>query len=192
MLWAATAAPKTALSQCSSDENWYSYSTWGARAISPATKMLSVTTPLMSNARQPASQATPQKPRPARALQPFDVADRPERRHHHVDVERGAVGEPGAPHVSVRVAFERLDRDAGAQIDAVVALHLGGDLADHAAERADERRVGALGDGHFEAEIAADRGHLRADEARADDQHPPRLCGERRLQSAPRHRTFAS
>ena len=35
--------------------------------MSPATKMLSVTTPLMSKARQPASQATPQKPvaRPA-------------------------------------------------------------------------------------------------------------------------------
>jgi hypothetical protein len=30
--------------------------------MSPATKMLSVTTPLMSKARQPASQPTPQKP----------------------------------------------------------------------------------------------------------------------------------
>ena len=26
------------------------------------------------------------------AFEPFDVADRPQRRHHHVDVERGPVG----------------------------------------------------------------------------------------------------
>src|SRR5262245_57565943 len=62
MLCAATAAPRTALSQCSSVRNWYSYSTWGKRAMSPTTKMESVTTPLMSKARQPVSQPTPQKP----------------------------------------------------------------------------------------------------------------------------------
>src|SRR6516164_8290656 len=62
MLCAATSAPKTALSQCSSTRNWYSYSTWGKRAMSPTTKMESVTTPLISKARKPASQPTPQKP----------------------------------------------------------------------------------------------------------------------------------
>src|SRR6516162_9484524 len=62
MLCAATSAPRTALSQCSSTRNWYSYSTWGKRAMSPTTKMESVTTPLISKARQPASQPTPQKP----------------------------------------------------------------------------------------------------------------------------------
>src|SRR5499427_9944466 len=62
MLCAATSAPRTALSQCSSTRNWYSYSTWGKRAMSPTTKMDSVTTPLISKARKPASQPTPQKP----------------------------------------------------------------------------------------------------------------------------------
>src|SRR6516162_3694999 len=62
ILCAATWAPRTALSQCSSTRNWYSYSTYGKRAISPTTKMESVTTPLISKARQPASQPTPQKP----------------------------------------------------------------------------------------------------------------------------------
>ncbi len=65
-----------------------------------------------------------------------------------------------------------------------VPLHLGGDLADHAAERTDERRGSALGDGHLEAELPADRGHLRADEAGADDQDPLRLGGQCRLQPA--------
>ena len=153
--------------------------------MSPATKMLSVTTPLMSKARQPASQPTPQKPAASPApsshsmlrIDPSDAT-------HHVDVERGPVGELGTPHVSVRVALQRRHPDAGAQVDAVVPLHLGGDLADHAAERADERRLAALGDGHGEVELAADRGHLRADEAGADDQDPPRPGGQRLLQPA--------
>ena len=151
--------------------------------MSPATKMLSVTTPLMSKARQPASQATPQNPvGQVGALEPFDVADGAQRRHHHVDVERGPVRQLSLPDVPVGVAFERFDRDAGAQVDPGVALHLGGDVADHPAERPDQRCAGALGDRHVQAEITADRGHLGADEAGADDQHPLRPRLERRLQ----------
>src|SRR6516225_2121841 len=67
MLCAATAAPSTALSQCSIDRNWYPNSTCGERATSPATKMSSVTTPWTSNARQPASQPRPQYPAASRA-----------------------------------------------------------------------------------------------------------------------------
>src|SRR5215469_3432651 len=62
MLWAATSAWVMALPQCSSARNWYSYSGCGNRATSPATKMSSVVTALISTARQPASQATPQMP----------------------------------------------------------------------------------------------------------------------------------
>ena len=40
------------------------------------------------------------------------------------------------------------------------ALQLRGDLPDHAAERADERRLAALGDGHGQVELAADGGDL--------------------------------
>ena len=108
--------------------------------MSPATKILSVTTPLMSKARQPASQATPQKPRarPAPSSHSTLRSD-PSDAHHHVDIECSPVGEFGAPHVSVRVSFQRLDRDSGAKVDSSVALHLGGDLADHTAESADQR-----------------------------------------------------
>jgi hypothetical protein len=48
-----------------------------------------------------------------------------------------------------------------------------GDPPDHPAERADQRRLAALGDGHVQVELAADRGHLGADEPGADDQDPP-------------------
>ena len=40
----------------------------------------------------------------------------------------------------------------------MVALHLRGDPPDHAAEGTDERALAALGDGHVEAELAADGG----------------------------------
>ena len=116
-----------------------------------------------------------------RAFEPFDVADRAQRRHHHVDVKRGSIRELGAPDVSVGVAFERLHRHPGPQVDAGVALHLGRDVADHPAERADQRRTGSLRDRHLQAQIAAHRGHFGADEAGADDQHPLGLRRERRL-----------
>ena len=115
------------------------------------------------------------------AFQPFDIADRAQRRHDDVDVERGAVGELCAPHVSVCVSFERLHRNPGTQVDPGVTLHLGGDVTDHTAERADQRCAGPLRDGHVQPEIAADRCHFGADEARTDDQHPLRLGFERRL-----------
>ena len=79
--------------------------------MSPATKMWSVTTPLISKARQPASQPTPQKPAASPApFQPFDVADGTERGQDEIDVERGSVGELGAPDVPAGVALERQHR----------------------------------------------------------------------------------
>ena len=74
-------------------------------------------------------------------LQPFDVADRTQRCQHHIDVERGSVGETGAPHMPAGVAFQRRHTDAGAEVHSVIALNLGGDRADHTAERAGERRM---------------------------------------------------
>ncbi len=82
----------------------------------------------------------------------------------------------------VRVAFQRFHRHAGTQVDSGVALHLGGDIADHPAERPDQRCAGAFRDRHVQSEIATDRSHLGADEARADDQHPLRPGLQRRLQ----------
>ena len=185
MLCAATAAPKTALSQCSSREKLVLVQhVGGARDVARDEDAVGHHPVDVEGAAAGVAGHAPEAGGEPGTLQPFDVAERPERRHHHVDVERGPVGEAGTPHVSARVSFQRLDRDAGAEVDPVVALHLGGDLADHTAERADERRVGALGDGHVEAELPADRGHLRADEAGADDQDPPRPGRQRRLQPA--------
>src|SRR5215467_11398566 len=44
-------------------------------------------------------------------FEPFDVPDRPERRHHDVDVDRDLVRESRPPHVSGRVAFQRLSTE---------------------------------------------------------------------------------
>ena len=82
-----------------------------------------MTRPLTSKARQPASQATPHGPggQPG-AVQPLDVADRAERDHGHVGIEHGAVGQVGAAQPAVAVTLQRGDRDAAAQVDAVLAL----------------------------------------------------------------------
>src|SRR5580704_6182224 len=111
----------------------------------------------------------------ASTLQPFRVADGTKRRHHHLDVESRPVGESGTSHVSSRITFQCLDRDARAEVHSVIPLHLGSDVADDATESADQWSLGTLGDGHSETELTTDRGHLRADEAGADDQDPTRL-----------------
>ena len=191
MLCAATSAPRTALSQCSIARNWYSYSTWGARAMSPATKMLSVTTPLMSKARQPASQATPQKPAASPAPSSHSML--------RIDPSDATTTSTSSVVPSESLA-RRTCPSASPSSDSTatpvrrstpcVALHLRGDLADHAAERADQRRLGALRDGHGQSELAADRGHLRADEAGADDQDP-RGPAANAACSRPRHHSCA-
>lgn len=64
----------------------------------------------------------------------------------------------------------------------MVALHLRGDLTDHPAERADQRRRAPLDDGHREIEFPAGGSHLRADEPGPDDHDPRRRRGQRLLQ----------
>ena len=49
------------------------------------------------------------------------------------------------------VAFKRLDPNPGAQVHPMVALHLGSDRTNHAAERANERCGAALRNRHGEA-----------------------------------------
>ena len=67
---------------------------------------------------------------------------------------------------------------AGAQVDAVVALHQGGDPTGRRAEGAGEGGRAAFGDRHRQAKLAADRGDLAADEAAADDQHAAWCLGQ--------------
>ena len=137
--------PSTALSQCSIAE-WHCTAR-GARATSPP-QTGPVMTPWMSKAATSVAAHAPLAGRQPGALQPLHVADRAERGHDHVHVQRGPVGERGTVHVTVRVTLERGHRDAGAQVHAVVAVHLRGDPPDHPAERADQRRLAALGNGH--------------------------------------------
>ena len=84
--------------------------------------------------------------------------------------------------MTVGVSFEGLDCDTGTQVDPGVTLHLGGDVADHPAERTDQRCAGSLRNRHVQSEITTDRGHFGADEAGPDDQHPLRPGFQRRLQ----------
>src|SRR5215471_12631702 len=109
MLCAATSAPKTALSQCSSERNWYSYSTWGARDVAGNEDAVGHHPVDVEGAAAGVAGHAPEAGGEPSTLQPFGVADRPERRQHHVDVERTPVGKSGTPHVAARVAFQRLD-----------------------------------------------------------------------------------
>ena len=86
----------------------------------------------------------------------------------------GPVGQLGLPDMPVGVTFQRFDRHPGTQVDSGVALHLGGDIADHPAQRAHQRRTRSFRDRHVQPEITTDGGHFGADEPCPDDQHPLR------------------
>jgi hypothetical protein len=64
------------------------------------------------------------------------------------------------------------------QVDSRIALHRGGDLADHAAKRARQRCRPELDEADVDAEHAAHRRHLRPGEAAADDHDTARTGGE--------------
>ena len=84
-------------------------------------------------------------------LQPFGVADRTERRQHHVTLHHAVVGESGTPHMALAVALQGLHSDPGTEVDTMVPLHLRGDRTNYAAERTNERCGAALHDRHGEA-----------------------------------------
>ena len=120
--------------------------------MSPATKMLSVTTPLMSKARQPASQATPQKPVARRAPSSHSVL--------RIDPSEATTTSTSSVVPSESCArrtwpaaspSSASTRDTCAQVDPRVALHLGSDLADDAAERPDQWRISVLCDSDVQA-----------------------------------------
>ena len=129
MLWAATCGAQDGVVPVLHREELVLVQHVGrARHVAGHEDVLSVTTPLMSKARHAGVAAdAPAAGCQSGAFQPLDVADRAERRHRHVDLERAPVGEAGTPQTSVRVALERRHRDAAAQVHAVLALHIGGD-----------------------------------------------------------------
>src|SRR5215467_10468539 len=145
--------------------------------------MLSVTTPLMSKARQPASQPTPQRP----AASPAPSS------HSVLRIEPSDATTTSASTVLPSESWARRTWPPASPTRDVTptpvrrstpwSLHRRGNGADHAAERADERRRAALDDGHREAQLAADRGHFRADKTGADDQDPRRPGRQRLLQT---------
>ena len=87
--------------------------------------------------------------RQPRAVQPLHVPHGAEGDDDHVHVESSAVGQAGLAHPAV--ALERRHLDPRAEIDAVVALEVGGDLPDHVAERTAQRRPSPLDERHVEA-----------------------------------------
>ena len=113
-------------------------------------------------------------------MEPLDVAHRAEGDHGDVDVESCSVRQRGLADPAV--ALERADLDPRAKVDAVGALEVGGDLADHVAKRTAKRRGAALDQRDVEPELAADRRDLRPGEAAADHEHTPRLVGEQRME----------
>ena len=65
----------------------------------------------------------------------------------------------------------------------MIALHFRGNRADHATESSNEGRGAAFRDSYWNAQVTADRSHLRSDEAGADDQDALRPCCQSRLQT---------
>ena len=62
-----------------------------------------------------------------------------------------------------------LDRCPESQVDTVVTVQLGEHLGDLATERAEQRQLGGLDDGHVGPALAGVGGHLQTDPAAADD-----------------------
>ena len=175
MLLAATSAPKTALSQCSWDMNSYSYSTCGSpRDVTGDEDVVGHHT---VDVEGPAAGVAGRRPRirwparrpPATRHCGSSPARPPPRRlrgrcHQRVGPGAPCPRRPRAPRTATPVR-----RSTPASI-----CICRGDIADHPAQRADQRGLAALGDRHLEVEIAAHRGDLGADEPGADDQHPAR------------------
>ena len=174
MLLAATSAPKTALSRLLLRHELVLVEHMrGARHVAGDEDVVGHHAVDVERAAARVAGHTPEPARQLRAaVEPFHVEDRAQRGHHHVDVEHGAVGEASRADVTVTVTVEAVHRHAGAQVDPGLDLHLRGDVADHTAERADQRRLAALGDRHRKVEVATHRGDLQSDETRADDEHP--------------------
>ena len=173
MLCAAISAWATAFPQCSSARNWYSYTGCGKRATSPAAKTSSVTQAV--DVEHPAARVAGHAPRPggqAGAGEPLDVAHRAERGHHQLDLQRRPVGQVRLAHPALRVTVEGGDGDVAAQVDAVRALQVGRDGADHAGPG---RRTSGAGPRSATVTVRPssrhDRGDLGAGEPGPDDQH---------------------
>jgi hypothetical protein len=83
-----------------------------------------------------------------------------------------AVGELSAAQPTGGIALQSGDGDAATQVDAVLALQVGGDRADHPAQRAHQRRRPPLDEGDRQVALPAHRGDLGTGEPAADDQHP--------------------
>jgi len=105
--------------------------------------------------------------RPCGGLGQLGVGLDPDPDDEEVDVERAAVAEGDRRTVAARGDGGHLD--AGAQVDAVLAVEVGEDLRDLRPEDAQEREVERLEDGDLRAVVPRGRSDLEADPAAADD-----------------------
>ena len=110
--------------------------------------------------------------RQAGALQPAGARRHADADHDDVGVDHRAVGQAHPLHPVA--ALERLDADAEADVDAVVAVQVGGQRPQVGAQDPLQGHGQGLDHGDLEAPLAAGGGHLGADEAGADHDHPAR------------------
>ncbi len=90
-----------------------------------------------------------------------------------VGLDTAAVGQPRAAGPAAGSGDLR-DLDAEAQVDAVVAVQVGEDLGDLAAEHAQQRELGRLQQCHLDAGRPRGSGALQADPASSDHRDPGR------------------
>ena len=123
----------------------------------------------MSNARQPASAETPSGPAASASRAATRCCGRSRAPRRPRPRRAGAIGQ--CDLADPAVALDRLHLDPGAEIDAVGALQIGGDLPDHVAERTGQRSPTPLDERDVQPELAAHGCHLRTREPTADHQH---------------------
>ena len=151
--------------------------------MSPATKMWLVTTPLTSNARQPASQPTPQNPAASPApsshsilrIDPSDVTTTSTSSVLPSDSRARRTCPPASPSIASTDTPVRRSTPASRCISAAILP-----ITPPSGPR--QRGRTTFSDGDLKAQLPAHRGHLRPDEPRTDDQHAPRTGGQRGLQ----------
>ena len=147
MLWAATLAPDTALSQCSMREELVVVEHMGgARDVAGDEDVVGHHPVDVESAAAGVAGDPPEagaRPAPSsHSMLRIDPSEATTTSTSSV-VPSESCARRTWPAASPSSA---IDRDTCAQVDPRVALHLGGDVADDAAERPDQRRISALCD----------------------------------------------
>ena len=124
-----------------------------------------------SAARSVDAHTIPSRMLEAAAVEPSGDRSHADPDHDHIGVDQFAVAEAHAGHPAI-VAFDRRDRDAAANVDAVAGMHPGDDLAHLGAEAADQRGRCTFEHHDRATGLGGGRGDLETDEPGADHDDP--------------------